>query len=339
MTALAELRTHYERRTAATEAWRAAGGGVVGCVGADVPRELVEAAGLHPLRLAPLPGVDASVADAILGPGVEPSTRLILAGLLADAYPIDYLLVCHDTEHAVRLYTSLRALGTSAVPLHFVDVLHGTRPSSARYVRDRLDDLAQVLAGWGASGSPEQAIAAANRSRALVAELGALRRAGRVASADALAVLGAGTALRAEPFNALVADALGELAAGAPRPGRRVHVLGSAQDTLDVYAALDALDCVVVGEAHAWGEALYAGRVDEHPDPLVALAEHYGARRTPDADGAELALAWIRSGDDALAWSLPSARRRLGLPVVAVDGQPHALDAAGRDRLRAAVAA
>jgi benzoyl-CoA reductase/2-hydroxyglutaryl-CoA dehydratase subunit BcrC/BadD/HgdB len=339
MSALARLCGHYEHRTSAAEAWRADGGAVVGCMGADVPRELVEACGLHPLRLAPLPQVDATAADAILGPGVEPSTRRILAGLLAGAYPIDFLLFCHDSEHTVRLYTSLRALRPPSVPMHFVDVLHGTRPSSARYVRRQIAELAGLLAAWGEPGMPQAAIAEANRSRDLAAELAAQRRAGRVASAEALAVLGAGTALRAEAFNALLVDALDEIGARPARSARRVHVLGSAQDTTDVYAGLDALDCVVVGEEHSWGQPLYAGRIDEDADPVDALAAHYGAVRHVDALGAELALAWIRAGDDALAWSLPAARRRLGVPVVALESQPYDLDTAGRERLREAMAA
>ena len=106
------------------------------------------------------------------------------------------------------------------------------------------------------------AIAAANRARALGAATRRPAPRRRVAGADALAVLGAGTALPAVRYAELLEAALGEVAAdGAPR--RSVLLLGSEHADDDVYAALDELGATVVAETHSWGEALLAGRVDE----------------------------------------------------------------------------
>ena len=84
---------------------------------------------------------------------------------------------------------------------------------------------------------------------------------------------------------------------------------------------------MIVGEDHDWGEALADGLVDEDGDPLAAIAARYRpARRSAirhettaraehvareaEAAGADVVLAWIRTGDDALALGRPAAPAR-----------------------------
>ena len=288
----------------------------VGYVGLDVPRELIEAAGCTALRLAPVDGVDAGFADRVLGPGVDEATRLVLAGLLEGAYPIDRLVLCHDSDHTVRLYTALRRLGVEA---WFLDLLHEPRPSTEAYNRSRLAELG----GWLGAGDPADAIRAANRARSAGDRLAALRRTGAVRGPDALALLRAGTALTAE----LVEAARTEPAAA----GKTVVLHGSGHDRDDVYAAIDELGATVVSETHDWGEALLAGRVDEDGDPLDALARHYGRRPRAEPVAADVSIAWLRRGDAARAWSLP--------PVdVVLHDRPYRLDDEGRAALAEALA-
>ncbi len=301
MSALDELRSVYRDRTAI--------GPAIGYVGADVPRELIEAAGSTALRLAPRRDVDTTAADRILGPGVEESMRRVLAGLLEGAYPVERVVLCHDSDHTVRLYTALRRLAPK-IELLFLDLLHLQRPSSLAYSRARLEDLGRALG----SRDLEEAIATANRARALGPRLADLRRAGALAGADALAVLGAGTALPAARYAEILEAALDEVA-GDGAPPRSVLLLGSEQADDVVYAALDELGATVVAETHSWGEALLAGRVDESGDPLDALARHYGARPRTAPGAADVQIAWIRAGDEAVQWTLPHERRRLGREV------------------------
>ena len=230
MSALDELRAAYRERNAAAARWRAGGGTVVGYVGADVPRELIEAAGHFALRLASV-DVDPRRADRILGPGVDEATRLLLAGLLEGAYPIDRLVLCHDDDHTVRLYTALRMLEIPGLDLWFLDLLHQPRASTDAYDRARLRELGAWL---GDTSSLPDSIAAANRSRALGDRLAVLRRAGGVSGADALALLGAGTALPTSVYAAAArccarrARSAGLETVGAParqrsRPRRRLR--------------------------------------------------------------------------------------------------------------------
>ncbi|HEX5582271.1 2-hydroxyacyl-CoA dehydratase family protein [Gaiella sp.] len=302
MSALAELRGVYRDRRADN---------ALGYVGADLPRELVEAAGYVPLRLAPVEGVDRSFADRVLGPGVDEATRAVLAGLLEHAYPVERVVLCHDSDHTVRLYTSLRRLDVPQLDLWFLDLLHLPRATTDAYDRARLVELTEWL---GSDGDLPRAIGEANRARALGPQLAELRRSGGMSSAEALALLGAGTALPAARYAELLAAALGEVR--AEDDGRTaVLMLGSEHPDDAVYRAVDELGAVVVSETHSWGETLLAGRVDEHGDPLDALVRHYRPRPRTEPAAADVQIAWIRRGDETVAWSLPFDRRRLGRPI------------------------
>jgi benzoyl-CoA reductase/2-hydroxyglutaryl-CoA dehydratase subunit BcrC/BadD/HgdB len=350
--ALAEYAaTRYER----VAARRAAGARVVGYVGADVPRELIEAAGLLPLRLAPTEVESRSEADAILGPGVDEPTRTILAGLLETRYPIDHLVLCHDTEQTVRLYTSFRALARRRRELPepaFFDLLHLPTASTAAYNSDRLAELARTLAGW--AGAPiddaelRGAIASANDGRRLLTRLDRARSQGRVTGTQLLAAVAAGTAMTAGEHNQRIAAALGELGSAGMPPRRRVFVLGSANVDAAVYDALEEEHLSVVGEDHDWGAASFDGLVSEDEEPLAALASRYqlgcacGRRHSSDdraawsaraavTAGADVALAWICAGDEARLWGLPAERAAFAASGISLVAHRHRAPSLGHE--------
>ena len=343
MTALAELVAAYGSPHTAIREWQKAGGLVAGYVGADVPHELVAAGGLLPVRLRGL-GAPSPLAEEILGPRVDPSVRLILADLLERRTPLDFLLVSHESDSTVRLFTSLRVLARDepAPPLPdfaIVDLLHLPAETTFAYDLGRLRELARVLERW--SGTPldetrlRAAIATANRTRLLLQRLAELRRSDppRFSGSDALAVLGAGTVLPAESFNALVEALLDDPGAPPAAPTRRVYLTGSAHDRTAVYGAIEADGSAVVGEDHGSGEAIGDGLVEETGDPFAALAARYqsgsalalrndpdarAARTAAEADatGADVVCSWIRAGDDPLAWGIPALRAALAVKAI-----------------------
>ena len=324
MSALDTLIAHYEAPVS----------GGVGYVGADIPRELVEAAGLAPARLRGTARAD-PLAESILGPRVDAPIRRILAALLREELPIDFLLLGHDSDSSVRLHDALRRLSRADLPeLWFVDLLHLPTETTADYDLGRLRELVAVLERW--SGQPvtdeslRTAIREANRTRTLLAQLAGLRRDSppRLTGTAALAVIGATTMLPAAESNALLEQLLAEDHPAVPAL-RRVYVTGSSHDTPDLYRAIESDGSVIVGEDHDWGEALADGLVDEDGDPLFAVAARYrsgsatairhetnaraeGVARDAEAARADVVVAWIRSGDDALGWGLPALRTALG---------------------------
>jgi benzoyl-CoA reductase/2-hydroxyglutaryl-CoA dehydratase subunit BcrC/BadD/HgdB len=318
--------------------------GGVGYVGADIPRELVEGAGLSPVRLRGTGPAD-PLAESILGSRVDPPIRRILAALLRGELPIDFLLLGHDSDSSVRLHDALRRLSPHDLPeLWFVDLLHLPTETTGAYNVGRLRELVAVLERW--SGQPvtdeslRAAIREANRTRTLLAQLAALRRDSppRLSGTDALAVIGATTMLPAAESNAQLEQLLAGDCPAVPAV-RRVYVTGSSHDTLDLYRAIESDGSVIVGEDHDWGEALAGGLVDEHGDPLAAIAARYRSgsatairhettaraghvAREAVAARADVVVSWIRTGDDALGWGLPALRRALdarGIRLVAAE--------------------
>jgi benzoyl-CoA reductase/2-hydroxyglutaryl-CoA dehydratase subunit BcrC/BadD/HgdB len=334
MSALETLSEIYEDPEPAVRERRAAGSRVVGCVGAGVPRELVAAAGLLPFRLRGQ-GPPSVLAEDILGPGVDPPVRRILAGLLAEVPAVDFVVVGGDSDSNVRLFTSLRVLALDrALPEpFFLDLLHLPAPTSARYGLDRLLELRAELERW--SGSPfsddsiRDAAGEADESRRLLAALSKLRRASppKLSGADSLAVIGAGAALPAAAYNELLAALLAETIEPLENPRQRIFLTGSAHSSPEVYEALESDGSVVVGEDHSWGEPLSGLAALGAGHPVAALATRYlGDRGFPaervareaSAAGADIVISWIRAGEGALAWELPALRAALaptGIPL------------------------
>ena len=209
--------------------------GVVGYVGADVPRELIAAAGLYPLR------VKGSVpltmrADEILGPGVAAPERRVLAGLLEGRPRLDFLVLSHDSDSTVRLFTALRVLSAEEpLPeLWFLDVLHLPTETTAAYNRARIDEFLEVLGRWSGRPVSDESLDAARReaaeTRSLLARVDALRHSGSLRGSEALAVAGATGCLPAAEANRLLEDAPGGSARSTSGAVRRVFVTGSDAD-------------------------------------------------------------------------------------------------------------
>jgi benzoyl-CoA reductase/2-hydroxyglutaryl-CoA dehydratase subunit BcrC/BadD/HgdB len=281
------------------------GSGVVGYVGDDVPRELIAAAGLHPLRLTGSVPITER-ADAVLGTGVDAPARAILAGLLEGRPRLDFLLLSHDSDATVRLFAALRVLaGTDPIPeLWFLDVLHLPTETTASYNRDRFDGLLDVLGRWSGQPVSDERLAAAAEeaaeTRRLLAAVDELRPTMRLRGSEAFAIAGATGVLAAADANRLLEELLADPPQPRPDPSRRVFVTGSTPTGTDLFTTLEAYDFHVVGERF--------GRQD--------------ARTVADAartSGADVVLAWIRAGDDARAWSMPPLRAALDLPLVVLD--------------------
>ncbi|TQM45124.1 2-hydroxyacyl-CoA dehydratase family protein [Pseudonocardia cypriaca] len=343
---------------------------VVGCVGADVPVEVLTAAGFLPLRLAGDPDAPSDAGDLILGRGVDPVARSVLTCLLDGGYgPLAALVVSRDCEASLRLFYAVRELhrtgdGAALPPVHLVDVLHLPHRSTTAYVLAKVRELRAQVARWSGHDVADDALAAAvaahDRVRTLLGRVATLRRVrpARLSGMQALAVVAATTALppdrAAELLDGLLAQPLPDVT------GTRVFLTGSSHDHPGVYAALEQAGLLVVGEDHDWGDLLHHRRVDPPPDPALlelAIAERYqhngptAARASmrqraahtaaaARACGAEALPAYARIRDDAPRWDFPAQRAATGLPAVLLEHQPYGrvdLDAMGA--LRAEVAA
>ena len=326
---------------------------VVGVVGADVPVELVEAAGAVPVRLAGRPGAPSAEAVELLGAAVDAATLAVLTRVLAGGTRgMAGLVVSRDCQGSLALFYALRELRRldpwrGLPPVHLLDLLHLPRASTTAYDVTEVERLAAALAGW-TGRAPDDLGGSLDQARAVRERLLELQRRRRgpqptVPGTLALHVHGVVAAVPA----AEAVDLLdGLLAAPLPALGRRprVFVTGSPQDDDGNYAALEAAGWHVVGEDHDWGDL--ALTVDVPAEPSVAglalARQHRGpaaaTASVPDraawtaaqaaACGADLVLALVRAHDEAPGWDLPAQRRAAGVPVVALVRQPHRSDPA-----------
>jgi benzoyl-CoA reductase/2-hydroxyglutaryl-CoA dehydratase subunit BcrC/BadD/HgdB len=316
----------------------------VGYVGADVPVELITAAGLLPLRLAGKPGEDSTLGERYLGRGVDPVARSILTRILtADYGPLEAIVVSRDCEASLRLFYALRELHRveperRLPPVRLVDVLHLPHHTTTRYVHAKIAGLREWLGRWRPIGDDDlaAAITAHDALRRALGRVAALRRVNRLSGTRFLEVVAATTALPVTAATALV-DRL--LAADPPEVGGvRLFLTGSSHDDPAVYKTLEDNGFVVAGEDHDWGELLFA-RTCAAPTEL-ALAERYqhngpsaprasirqraahtaAAARACDA---EVLLSYARVHDDAPPWDFPAQRDATGLRAVLAERQPY----------------
>ncbi|MGW4058252.1 2-hydroxyacyl-CoA dehydratase [Amycolatopsis sp. NPDC004747] len=315
----------------------------MGYVGADVPVELITAAGLRPLRLTGKPGGDSSLGDRYLGRGVDPVARSILTRILTGDYgPLEAIVVSRDCEASLRLFYALRELhriepALGLPPLRLVDVLHLPHHTTTRYVHAKIAQLREWLGRWRPIGDDDlaAAITAHDTLRRSLGRLAALRRANRLSGTRFLETVAATTAVPVTDAITLVDRALtGRRAID----GVRLFLTGSSHDSPEVYATLERNGFFVVGEDHDWGELLFA-RTCAAPTEL-ALAERYqyNGPAAPRASirqraahtaaaaracGAEVLFSYARVHDDAPPWDFPEQRAATGLPAVLAERQPY----------------
>ncbi|MEV6442616.1 2-hydroxyacyl-CoA dehydratase family protein [Amycolatopsis sp. NPDC051716] len=315
-----------------------------GYVGADVPVELITAAGLRPLRLAGKPGEDSTLGDRYLGRGVDPVARSILTRILTGDYgPLEAVVVSRDCEASLRLFYALRELhrvepGLRLPPVRLVDVLHLPHHTTTRYVHAKIAQLREWLGQWRRIGDDDlaAAITAHDTLRRSLGRAAALRRANRLSGTRFLEVVAATTAVPVEEAIALVEDVLA--VDSAQVEGVRLFLTGSSHDTPGVYETLERNGFFIVGEDHDWGELLFA-RTCAAPTEL-ALAERYqhNGPAAPRASirqraahtaaaaracGAEILFSYARVHDDAPPWDFPEQRAATGLRAVLAERQPY----------------
>ncbi|MEV5759520.1 2-hydroxyacyl-CoA dehydratase family protein [Streptomyces tendae] len=342
--ALAQLLSHH------TGGRGAHPGPVIGYVGADVPVEYLTAAGLLPVRLGGDPHTPSTAGDRYLGTGLDPAARSVLTRLLDGGHgPLDGVVVSRDCEASTRLFYALRELrrvepSRALPPVHLVDVLHLPHRTTTRYVRAKLAQLRATVETWAGRTVDDTALAAAitahDRLRELLARVADLRRArpARLSGTEMLTVVAATTALPVESAIRLLEQLLAEADGLPEHEGTRVFLTGSPHDTAHVYAKIENMGFLIVGEDHDRGDLLYRRRTGTPTE--TALAERYQhngpaapraairtraehTRRQAEACGAEVLVGYARLRDDAPAWDYAAQAAATGLPSVFLSRQPY----------------
>ncbi|CAN5279737.1 hypothetical protein BH10PSE1_BH10PSE1_05540 [soil metagenome] len=316
----------------------------VACLGADVPRELISAAGLTPWRI--VPGAPQS-ATAL--PGLSRRSQGVLEEATATGFGARAIVIAHDGAEDAQLFATLRELHRTGrgpvVPFDFIDLLHLTGEPTRAYNLARLKQFRtwlEVLTGQAlATSNLTAAVKRANDQKRRLAEVFDARTSQPpvLAGSDALDLIRAVGRLPMDAGDALVAEARIAVQTATPLAGPRILVTGSAHETSDIYRAIEASGAVIVGEDHAWGDPWIASTLDEAIDPFEAFSARSQARLSPtpvqssaDRAGAIAARAvalrvdailhLTLPGDEASPWDIKATReaiRNAAIPFLALD--------------------
>jgi benzoyl-CoA reductase/2-hydroxyglutaryl-CoA dehydratase subunit BcrC/BadD/HgdB len=364
VSAFDELARAYRERDAAALEWKAQGGLVVGCLGNDVPEELLVAAGILPVRVYGDPEADLGRADQYIERAFDPRVRSIFMRIIDGSYShLDHLIISNSSDVLVRVFYYLRELRRTepalAIPhLYFFDFLHTRYRTSALYNRDRARELKGAIEGWcGRSVNQTdlvRAIATCEENRRLLRQLGEVRAPGppRVSGVESLIAVGSSMLLPREEHSRLLGAFLKRAEEREPLSGLRLFVTGSVQDHRHFYELVESCGAVVVDEDHDWGSRHFAGQIDSGDQPMDGIVDRYHLRepgthqatvservsallRQVEASGAQGVISFIYEADDAPSWDFPEQKRALearGIPALLLDHQPYRLEQA--DQLR-----
>lgn len=337
-----ELFHFYSNREETARKWKADGKKVVGQLGADVPEELIIAAGMLPLKIYAGPERGLPYAGRYLEETFDPLSRAHFEKIVDGTYGglIDSLVISNSADVCVRLFVYLREIiridtTVPVPPTAFIDWLFSRNYLYQEHNAFILDEFKRQLEAWAGRAIKDEEIHAAseicNDNRAVLREISALRKGDtvRISGSEALVICGAAFFMERSRHTRLV-KAVAREAQGWPEvTGRRLYLTGSAQETTELYELVEDAGGVVVGEDHDWGDRYYDNSTRTDIDPLRAVVDRYMlrvsstkrasvAQRVADLTDnagkakAEGVIFLTNINDDALTWEYPSQKKALG---------------------------
>lgn len=265
--------------------WKREGGKAVGFLCSQVPVEILQAAGVLPVRLRGTGCTSTAGADAHMSHLNCSFVRSCFTLLLEGRYDfLDGIVLTNSCDHVRRLHDVLEA----ARPLPFMHMLGvphkaGTAAAARRF-RHELEGLCRALEeAFGTAITQERlgdSMEMYATTRTLLSSLYELRKAEEppLGGAEALAVLVAGGSLPRQRYNMLLVRLLEELRG---RPGlsdyrARLMIAGSGGcDDPAWLGIIEGLGGLVVTDSLCTGSRTFRFETRPADDPLLELARAY----------------------------------------------------------------
>lgn len=331
------------------------GGRVVGCLGLDIPEEMILASGMLPVQVKAAP--EASL--AAVAPYCEGSSGPILSSLTARLLDgtydyLDYVAIATRPAFYSEIHAFLRELKKVQPELvkpeiTLVDLHHEERASTHTFDRQTFSLFRSQLETWSnrriSDADLNQAIASVNHNRGLAGQVNELRRQAppKLVGSDALAVLESAFLMDKGEYAALLENWLEDTAQLLPVSGVPVIYSGSDTDTLQTYQCIEAGGVVIIADDQNAGSRRIEGAVKESDDPQEALLQRYWHRapspsafhtcqradylqELSTASGARGVIFHILAVDHPSAWDFPTLRETLAarnMAYLALTQQPY----------------
>ena len=335
------LKEIYDNREQEARRLRASGRKVIGLWGADVPEELILAAGMQPIRIYAEPGGPMEEADTYLEYAFDPMVRAQFQKVVDGSYQelADAIAISNSTDVLIRIYLYLRELNRveqerGLPPIAFIDWLFTRRrmhQERNELVMKLFWEQVEAWAGHSVSGEAvREAAVICNENRQALRELDALRRGERVhiTGSEMLVAIGSGFFMECREHTELLRQLAEEAGQWPQIAGQRVFFTGSMQTDTGLYERIEEQGLVIVGEDHDWGGRSFDRDYNRNYPPLRALVDCYMLRefsskkafvsqrvealeRQVKAVKAKGVIFYTNLYEDAASWDYPSQRARL----------------------------
>ncbi|MFJ2619233.1 hypothetical protein [Glutamicibacter sp. NPDC087344] len=301
---------------------------VIGLVGADIPRALVDEIEAVPFTILPDGQEPSQRSIELLGASASPEIARILDQILdGDLDFLTGVIVSRESQDTLRLYYVLRMLekdNALAWPVHYLELLHLDRPSTYMYNQRRLGVARQTVARWyqqRCSIAPSYHPDAWSQVARIHHALELTRETSQCRGSEFVEEL-------AQASSCSLDDALQRAMSWKPVTDQGLPVLltGSRTWTSAVHERIESTGRRVVGEDHAGGALATSlrpeprGNTPERDLELAIAVTRWGAASatSSSADRAEYldqllgthpvseVIAVLQTWDQAAAWDIPA---------------------------------
>ncbi len=266
------------------EAWKQAGGKVVGYFCSTVPEELFTAAGLYPFRMRGTGSTSTELSDGCFSNiNCSYPRHTMNQALLGEYDFLDGLVCINSCDHVRRIYDNW----TVRLDTPFVKVMSLPRkigPPQIDWYYEEINLLrSDIQEHFGVEITDEdlwKAIKLHNEVRALQKKVYEYRKldAPPISGAEALPVMVAGTAMPKERYKILLQQFLGDLEKleGSSDYRVRLMIVGGELDDPEFMQVIEEQGGLVVTDSTCFGTRLMWRPIDESvADPVRALASYY----------------------------------------------------------------
>jgi benzoyl-CoA reductase/2-hydroxyglutaryl-CoA dehydratase subunit BcrC/BadD/HgdB len=266
------------------EAWKQAGGKVMGYFCSTVPEELFTAAGLLPFRMRGTGSTSTELSDACFSNiNCSYPRHTMNEALLGNYDFLDGLVCINSCDHVRRIYDNwITQLGTP-----FVKVMSLPRKVETPQIDWYCDEInllkGQLEEHFGVEITDErlwEAIKLHNEIRELQKKVYQYRKsdAPPLSGAETLPIMVAGVSMPKERYKTLLQQFLGDLEKleGGGGHRARLMIVGGELDDPEFIEVIEEQGGIVVTDSTCFGTRLMWRPVDESADdPVGALASYY----------------------------------------------------------------
>ena len=352
--AFRKLQEVYQDREAALAALASGGKILIGELGADVPEELILAAGAQGFRLWSDVTTGSEYADRYLEYAFDPMIRsqfnTLASGKILDF--CSHVVISNSTDALIRTYLYLREMKRtepdSLLPeITFIDWLFTRRELYRRRNRDTLELFAKTLEDMTGNTITDSSVSEAMRicsmNRSALRRMNELRLSGHILGSEALVMIGAGFFLPKEEHTRLINQVCADAVSWPVSTRCRIFFTGSAQEDTSLYTLLEDLGADVIAEDHDWGSRSFDGCYPDKEPAMQAVVDRYMYRSFSSKkafvsqrveelagqvsfSGAQGVLFYNNKYDEPASWDYPSQKQyfdQKGIPSLSLIKQPY----------------